>query len=473
VSYDAVVVGAGPNGLAAAVVVAQAGRSVLVVEAEDTIGGGARSAQLTLPGFVHDVCSAAHPFGISSPFFNSLPLERHGLRWLNPDLPLAHPLDGGRCAVLYRSAAETAAHLGPDGGAYRRWVGYLARHWKQLAPMVMAPLIGVPRHPLVMTRFGLPALTPAAAFGRRAFSTDEAQALFAGCAAHAFLPLNHLLTASFGFVLLAAGNAAGWPVAAGGSQAIADALAAHLRELGGEIRTGERVTALGQLPTSRAVLFDLSPGQVAAVAGDELPDAYRKKLLAYRRGPGAFKVDYALSGPVPWTHAAARRAGTVHVGGSAAEVALSEAETAAGRHAERPYVLVEQQSLVDSSRAPAGRHTLWTYCHVPNGSTFDMTARIEGQIERFAPGFRDLVLARHVAGPAWLEAHNANYLGGDIAGGSHGGLQLFFRPVVQARPYRTPNPRLFMCSASTPPGAGVHGMCGYHAAQSALRSVLA
>jgi phytoene dehydrogenase-like protein len=473
VSYDAVVVGAGPNGLAAAVALLQAGRSVLVVEAEATVGGGARSEELTLPGFVHDVCSAAHPFGITSPFLSSLPLERHGLKWLQPDLPLAHPLDGGRCAVLYRTAQETAARLGDDADAYARWVGYLARHWEELAPIITGPLVTVPRHPLLMTRFGLPALMPAATFGRRVFSTDEGQALFAGCAAHAFLPLDHALTTSFGFVLLAAGNAVGWPVAAGGSQSITDALAAHLTELGGAIRTGERVETLAQLPSSRAVLFDLTPRQMGSIAGDALPDRYRAKLAAYRHGPGAFKIDYALSGPVPWTHEAPRRAGTVHVGGSAAEVAASEAATHAGRHAERPYVLVEQQSLVDSSRAPAGHHTLWTYCHVPNGSAVDMTERMEAQIERFAPGFRDLVLARHVAGPAWLEAHNANYVGGDITGGSHGGLQLIFRPTLQLHPYRTPNPRLFLCSASTPPGAGVHGMCGYHAAQSALRSVLA
>ena len=472
VSYDAVVVGAGPNGLSAAITLAAAGRSVLVIEAADTVGGGTRSAELTRPGFIHDVCSAVHPLGIGSPFLSSLPLDRHGLRWLQPEVPLAHPLDGGRCGVLQRSVEDTAAGLGADGDAYRRWVGALADRWDELAPMLTGPLVRIPRHPFVLARFGLPALAPAATFAGRVFDTDEGRALFAGCAAHAFLPLDHLLTTSFGFVLLAAGNAVGWPVAAGGSQAIADALAAHLKELGGEIRTGETVTAVSQLPASRAVLFDLVPRLVASVAGDELPERFRSRLLEYRHGPGAFKVDYALSEPVPWTHEAARRAGTVHVGGSAEEVAASEASAAAGHAAERPYVLVAQQSLIDPSRAPAGQHTLWAYCHVPSGSTVDMTERLEAQIERFAPGFRDTVLARHVADPAWFEAHNPNFVGGDIAGGSHGGLQLVFRPTPQLHAYRTPNPRLFLCSASTPPGAGVHGMCGHHAARAALRGVL-
>jgi phytoene dehydrogenase-like protein len=325
----------------------------------------------------------------------------------------------------------------------------------------------------VLARFGLPALVPASRAIRTWFSTDEARALFAGCAAHAFLPLDHLLTTSFGLVLLAAGHAVGWPVAEGGSQAIADALAAHLAVLGGEIRTGELVTSLDQLPPSRAVLFDLAPRQVADLAGDRLPERYRNRLREFEVGPGAFKVDYALSGPVPWTNEACRRAGTVHVAGTAEEVAASEAASSGGRIAERPYVLVAQQSLVDPTRAPAGQHTLWTYCHVPNGSPVDMTDRMEAQIERFAPGFRDLVLARHVAGPEWFESYNPSYLGGDIAGGAHRGLQLVFRPTISVRPYVTPDPSLLLCSASTPPGAGVHGMCGHHAANAALSGVLA
>jgi phytoene dehydrogenase-like protein len=472
-SYDAVVVGAGPNGLSAAVTLAEAGRSVLVVEAADTIGGGTRSAELTLPGFVHDVCSAIHPLGAGSPYLSRLPLERHGLRWLQPELPLAHPLDGGRAAVLRRSVEETAAGLGDDAASYRRWIGGVAERWDELAPMVTGPLVRVPRHPLVLTRFGLPALAPASRAGRMWFDTDEGRALFAGCAAHAFLPLDHLLTSSFGLVLMAAAHAVGWPVAEGGSQCIATALAAHLTELGGEIRTGEIVRSMDQLPAARAVLFDLAPRQVAAIAGDRLPARFRDRLLDYKHGPAAFKVDYALSGPVPWTNEECLRAGTVHVGGTAEEIAASEADSANDRHPERPYMLVAQQSLLDPTRAPAGKHTLWTYCHVPNGSTVDMTERMEAQLERFAPGFKDLVLARHVAGPSWFESYNPAYVGGDIAGGSHGGLQLVLRQTFRLQAYRTPDPSIFLCSASTPPGAGVHGMCGHHAANAALRGVLA
>jgi phytoene dehydrogenase-like protein len=325
----------------------------------------------------------------------------------------------------------------------------------------------------VLTRFGLPALAPATRAGRLWFDTDGGRALFAGCAAHAFLPLDHLLTSSFALVLMAAAHAVGWPVAEGGSQCIATALAAHLAELGGEIRTGEMVTSMSQLPTARAVLFDLAPRQVAAIAGDRLPGKFRQRLVDYRHGPAAFKVDYALSGPVPWTNEDCRRAGTVHVGGTAEEIAASEADSANNRHPERPYMLVAQQSLVDPSRAPAGRHTLWTYCHVPNGSTVDMTERMEAQLERFAPGFKDLVLGRHVAGPSWFESYNPAYVGGDIAGGSHGGLQLVLRQTFRLQAYRTPDPAILLCSASTPPGAGVHGMCGHHAANAALRGVLA
>ncbi|HEY8092908.1 MAG TPA: NAD(P)/FAD-dependent oxidoreductase, partial [Acidimicrobiales bacterium] len=350
--HDAVVVGAGPNGLAAAITLAQAGRSVLVLEAADTAGGGTRSAELTLPGFVHDVCSAVHPLAVGSPFLSGLPLERHGLRWLQPEIPLAHPLDGGRAAVLHRSVDETAAGLGADDRAYRRWIGGVVARWDELAPMITGPLVQVPRHPLALLRFGLPALAPATLAGRLGFETPEARALFAGCAAHAFLPLHHALTTSFGLALMGSAHAVGWPVARGGSQAIADALVAHLRELGGEVRTNEPVQSLDQLPTSRAVLFDLAPRQVADIAGDRLPTRYRERLRRYRHGAGAFKVDYALAGPVPWTNEACRRAGTVHVGGSADEVAASEAAVARGRPAERPYMLVAQQSLVDPSRAP-------------------------------------------------------------------------------------------------------------------------
>jgi phytoene dehydrogenase-like protein len=468
---DALVVGAGPNGLAAAITLAQAGRSVRVVEAADAVGGGTRSAALTLPGFVHDVCSAIHPLAVGSPFFRSLPLDRHGLRWCYPEVDLAHPLDGGRAGVVQRDLDATAAGLGIDGDRWRRWIGTLVERWDDLAPMVLGPIVRPPRHPITLAHFGAPALLPANWLERLWFRTDEAQALFAGCAAHAFLPLGHPLTSSFGLLLLITAHAVGWPVAAGGSGAIADALAAQLRELGGEIEVGHRVRDLAELPPSRAVLFDTSPRDLVAIAGDRLPDRTRRRLLAFRHGPAAFKVDYALDGPVPWTHPDCRRAGTVHVIGTAAELARAEADVAAGRHPERPFVLVGQQSLADPSRAPAGRHTLWTYCHVPNGSTVDMTDALEAQIERFAPGFRDRVLARHVAGPAWFESYNPAYVGGDIAGGWHGGLQLVARPAI-GRPYRTPDPAVLLCSASTPPGGGVHGMCGYHAARTALRGVL-
>ncbi len=337
--------------------------------------------------------------------------------------------------------------------------------------MLMRPLVQVPRHPVTLARFGIPALAPAAALGAHWFRDEEARALFAGSAAHAFLPLSKPMTASFGLVLLAAAHAVGWPVAEGGSQAIADALVSLLQAHGGRVETGRRVTSYANIPSARVVLFDLSPRQVAGIVGDRLPDRYRKRLNAYRHGPGAFKIDYALAGPVPWLNAATRSAGTVHVCGTADDVALAEAEVAAGRHPARPFVLIAQQSVVDPSRAPSGKHTLWVYCHVPNGSTVDMTAAIEDQIERFAPGFRDLVLARHVADSAWFEAHDAAYIGGDIGGGANDGLQLLFRPLI-GRPYRTPDPTVLMCSASTPPGGGVHGMCGYNAANVALRGPL-
>ena len=470
--YDAVVVGSGPNGLAAALTLARAGRSVVVLEAASEIGGGTRSAELTLPGFVHDVCSAVHPLAAGSPFLSRIGLDDYGLEWLHPEIPLAHPLDGGRAGVVERDPRITASGLGVDERAWQRWITPLAERWDRLAPALLAPLTRPPRDPLVLARFGAPALVPARTFAGRAFRSDEARALFAGCAAHAFLPLEKMLTTSFGLVLLAAAHAVGWPVARGGSQSITDAMAAQLRELGGQIVTDRPVAALKDLPASRAVIFDLAPRQVSSIAGDALPSRYRRRLEAFRHGPAAFKVDYALDGPVPWTHPAVGRAGTVHLGGTVDEIAAAATEVARGRHSERPYVLVAQQSVVDPSRAPTGKHTLWAYCHVPNGSTVDMTGAIEQQVERFAPGFGDLILARHSAGPAWLEAHDAAFIGGDIAGGSHGGAQLVFRPLPALYPYRTPNPRLLLGSASTPPGAGVHGMCGFHAATAALRTVL-
>lgn len=471
VDLDAVVVGAGPNGLAAAVTLARAGRSVLVLEAADTPGGGARSAELTLPGYLHDVCSSVLPLAAASPFFASAGLSSHGLELLPFEVALAHPLDGGRAGAVLASVEATAAGLGPDGRAWHQLVGWVARRWDRLAPAVLGPMLRPPAHPLALAGFGLRAAPPATWLARR-FGGDEARALLAGCSAHSLLPLDRPATASFGVLLAALAHVANWPVARGGAEAVVRALVGRLGELGGEVRTATPVRSMADVPPSRAVLFDLTPRQVLAVAGDALPEAYRRRLARFRYGPAVFKLDYALAEPVPWAAEACRRAGTVHVGGTLAEVAASEAEVARGTHPERPFVIAAQATLADPGRAPAGRHTLWAYCHVPAGSTVDMTARVEAQIERFAPGFGDVVLARHAAGPAWYQDHNANNVGGDINGGSFAGLQLVFRPTA-GRPYRTPNPRLLLCSSSTPPGGGVHGMCGMHAAGAALAGVLA
>ncbi len=465
---DVVVVGAGPNGLAAALTCAEAGRSVLVLEAKDTVGGGCRSAELTLPGFSHDICSAIHPLAAASPFFVTAGLAEFGLELCHPEVALAHPLDGGRAGVLHRSIEETVAGLGEDGRTWDRHIGWAARHWDVLGPATMAPLLRVPRHPFTMAAFGLRGLPPATWTGK-AFRTDEARSLLAGASAHAFLPLNRPLTTAMGMMLLTMAHVAGWPVVKGGSQALADAMAKRLLSLGGEIETGREVRSLADVPSSTVVLFDVTPRQLLAICGDALPSGYRRRLGRFRYGPGVFKVDYALSEPVPWANADARRAGSLHLGGTLAEIAAAESDVAAGRHPDRPFVLVGQQSLADPTRAPEGQHTLWTYCHVPNGSDVDMTEVIDAQVERFAPGFRDVVLARHSAGNAWYEAHNPNLVGGDIAGGSHGGVQLLARPRLGLRPYRTANPRFYLCSASTPPGGGVHGMCGSNAAHVALQ----
>jgi len=470
-AVDAVVVGAGPNGLAAAITLARAGRSVTVLEAGPEPGGGLRSAELTLPGFVHDICSAIHPLGVGSPFFKSLGLERHGLRWIEPEIALAHPIDGGRAGALYRSLDETIAHMGADGKAFRRWIGTHTRAWDDLTPSLLGPMTRLPRHPFALGRFGIPSLAPATLFGTRVFDTDEVRGVFAGCAAHAFMPLSSPMTTSFGIMLAASAGAVGWPMVAGGSGRLADALVAELTAHGGTVECGHSVTSMDDLPPHRAALFDIAPRQVAAIAGDALGRRYRRRLERFRLGPAVFKVDHALSGPVPWEAAECRKAGTVHLGGTIDEIADSERAVAQGRVHDRPFMLVAQQSLADPSRAPAGQHTLWSYCHVPNGSTEDMTERIEAQIERFAPGFRDLILARHVAGPAWYERHNSAYIGGDITGGAYDGLQILFRPTI-GRAYRTSNPSLFLCGAATPPGGGVHGMCGHHAANVALETAL-
>jgi phytoene dehydrogenase-like protein len=469
---DAVVVGSGPNGLAAAIELARAGRSVLVCERSDHVGGGTGTAELTLPGYHHDVCSAIHPLAVGSPFLRSLPLAAHGLEMIEPEVQAAHPLDGGRAAVLHRSLEATAAGLGErDGDAYAALVGPFASRWEDLAEIVLA-VPRPPRHPLLAARFARSGMRGAAGLATASFQGEAARGLVAGMGAHSMRPLDRPPTAAFALVLLALGHAVGWPVARGGSHAITAAMAAHLRSLGGEIRTGHDVRSPADLPRSRAVLFDVTPRQLLAICGGQLPGRYRSALRRYRYGPGVFKVDYALSAPVPWQAEPCRRAGTVHVGGGLAEIVAGEAAVARGGHPQRPYVLIGQQSLVDPTRAPAGCHTLWAYCHVPNGSTVDMTAAIEDQIERFAPGFRNIVLARSARGPAALEAMNPNYVGGDINGGAADLRQLLARPVARLEPYATPNRRFFLCSSSTPPGGGVHGMCGYHAARAALRGVL-
>ena len=468
---DAVVVGAGPNGLAAAIQIARSRRSVTVYEGNDTIGGGARSAALTLPGFVHDVCSAFHPMAAASPFFLGAPLATHGLQLIQPPAPLAHPLDDGTAVMLERSVDDTARALGGDGPAYARLMTPLVTQWHSLMVETLGPVVHLPRHPLLLARFGLDAIRPASMLVSR-FRGERARAILGGIATHAFLPLEHYLSASAALLLGVAGHAVGWPVAKGGSQSIADALASYLRSLGGVVVTAHRVQDIADLPTARAYLFDTSPAALELIAGERLSSGYRRALRRYRRGPGVFKVDYALDGPIPWRAPECARAGTVHVGGTFDEIAASERAIARGAHPERPFVLVGQQSLFDDTRAPAGKHTVWAYCHVPNGSTMDMTARIEAQLERFAPGFRDRVLARHVTTPADLERANPNDLGGDISNGSHGGLQLLMRPRIALDPYATSARDIYLCSAATPPGGGVHGMSGFHAARSALARAL-
>ena len=468
---DAVVVGSGPNGLTAAVALARAGRSVLVLEAAETIGGGVRTQELTEPGYRHDVCSAAFPLALASPYLRTLGLERHGLRFVHPPAPLAHPLDDGTAAMLERSVAATAEGLGAAGAAYRRIVDPLVRAAEPLFAEILRPPLHLPRHPLVLGRMAAAGLVPATLLGRR-LPGDRAGGLVAGLAAHSMIELSRPPTGAVALMFATAGHAYGWPIVEGGAGRLAEALAGSLRAAGGEIETGRRIGRMADLPPARAILFDLSPPQVAAIAGDELPGWYRRLLRHHRRGPGVFKLDLALDGPLPWTAPECGRAATVHLGGTMAEVAAGEAAVRAGRHPARPFVLLAQPTLFDPSRAPAGKHVVWAYCHVPNGSTVDMTARIEAQIERFAPGAADLVRARAARAPADLEAANANYLGGDIGGGVADLAGMLARPLPGPDPYHTPNSRLYLCSASTPPGAGVHGMCGYHAARSALRRAL-
>jgi phytoene dehydrogenase-like protein len=431
------------------------------------VGGGTRSAELTLPGFVHDVCSAIHPLGVASPFLRSLPLEAHGLEWVEPPAALAHPFDDGTAVLLGRSPEAAVQSLGEDDARWRRLFAPLARDVDSLLDEALAPL-HVPAHPLTLARFGLRALLPAAMVARRSFRGAKARGLFAGLAAHSMLPLERPPSAAFGLMLGLLGHAVGWPFPRGGSQAIADSLASYLRSLGSEIETGRRVESLDELGKSRLVLLDLTPRGLLQLAGNRLPERYRRRLERYRYGPGVFKLDWALDGPIPWQTEECSRAATVHLGATLEEIAASEATPAEGRIADRPFVLLAQQSLFDPTRAPAGKHTAWGYCHVPNGSDVDMTERIENQIERFAPGFRERILSRSVLHPADLESYNANYVGGDINGGLADLRQLLTRPVARWSPYSTPLPGVFLCSASTPPGGGVHGMCGYYAARAAL-----
>jgi phytoene dehydrogenase-like protein len=466
---DAAIIGSGPNGLAAAVALAREGYAVTVFEGATEPGGGARTRELTLPGFHHDVCSAIHPMGLASPFLRGLDLGRHGLEWIHPEIPLAHPFDHGKAVAMHRSIEETASQFSPASArAYRRMFSPLLSSFDALLEDLLAPP-QLPRHPLAMMAFGLRILPATLAAARAWFDDEGARALFAGNAAHSVLPLDRpISTQAIGLMLMLAGHAKGWPIAKGGSQFIVTALLAELASFGGTLETGRWIRSLADLPKARVYLFDTSPSALAQIAGAALPGNYSKRLLRYRHAPGIFKIDYALAGPVPWSAEACRRAGTVHVGGCLDEVTRAEREVFQGIHPERPFVLTAQQSLFDPTRAPEGKHTFWAYCHVPVGSTFDMTHRIEAQIERFAPGFRDLVLARHAMNCADYERYNPNLIGGDIVGGMTDWTQLLTRPIVSPKPHTTPNPAIYLCSASTPPGGGVHGMCGYWAAREAL-----
>ncbi|RYU93532.1 phytoene desaturase family protein [Emticicia agri] len=467
--FDAIIVGSGPNGLSAAVALQKSGLSILLVEAKSTIGGGLRSAELTLSGYVHDICSAIHPLALASPFFRTLPLDKFGLEYIQPPVAAAHPFDDGTTALLTRSIEETASQFGKDKQTYLNLLGAITRQLPDLANDILAPL-RFPRHPLDYASFGLKALLPASFIAKR-FTTDAAKGLWGGMAAHSILPLSNFTTSAIGLVLMAAGHAFGWPIPKGGSQQIANALAAYFQSIGGKIETNFYVKSLEQLPSSKAILFDITPKQLLHIAGHTFSSVYKRQLEKYKYGMGVFKIDWALDAPVPFQAKQNLLAGTVHLGGTFEQIAIEEQKIWKGQHPEKPYVLLAQQSLFDSTRAPDGKHTLWGYCHVPAYSTKDMTSAIEQQIERFAPGFKDRILARHIMNTAQMEEHNPNYIGGDINGGAIDLTQLFTRPALRWSPYRTSTKGLYICSASTPPGGGVHGMGGYHAAQRVLKDL--
>jgi phytoene dehydrogenase-like protein len=470
-TYDAIVVGSGPNGLAAAITLQQAGVSVLLLEGKETIGGGLRTGEITLPGYLHDICSAIHPMAVASPFMSQLPLQEHGLEFIYPDVAAAHPFDDGTAAVLKSSIEETASLLGEDEAAYIKLIQPITKIWPSIASDILGPF-HFPKHPLSMAQFGLKGLTSASYLSRE-FHTAKAKGLWAGMAAHSIQPLTNAATSAIGLVLMAAGHLKGWPVPIGGSASIANALAAYFVSIGGKIETNSYVSSIDQLPAAKAVLFDVTPKQLLQIAGDRFSQTYTKQLQRYRYGMGVFKIDWALQGPIPFTAPECRQAGTVHLGNTIEEIVESERLSSAGIHAEKPFVLLAQPSVFDATRAPAGKHTAWAYCHVPNGSTIDMTTAIENQVERFAPGFKDLILARHSFNTQQMEAYNPNYIGGDINGGIIDLRQLYTRPAIRWSPYTTPAKGIYICSSSTPPGGGVHGMCGYHAARKALHDVFA
>ncbi|MBS1598088.1 MAG: NAD(P)/FAD-dependent oxidoreductase [Bacteroidetes bacterium] len=468
--YDVIVVGSGPNGLAAAIVLQQAGVSVLLIEGKETIGGGLRSTALTLPGYVHDVCSAIHPFAVCSPFFKSLPLEKHGLEYIFPKIAAAHPFDDGTAAALHHSIEETASSLGEDAGYYKELMTSLSNDWPKLLPFVMKPA-SFPSHPVALAKFGYYGITPVSHFVKKHFHNGHAQGLFAGMAAHGMQPLTNMATTAIALIFLLLGHTTGWPLPKGGSQQIANALSSYFLELGGKIETNFMVNSLEQLPSAHAVVFDLTPKQILTIAGEKFSSLYKWQMKRYRYGMGIFKIDWALDAPIPFTAPECRQAGTVHIGNTFDEVAASEQMNATGKISDKPFVLLTQSSLFDDTRAPSGKHTAWAYCHAPASSTHDMTDIIENQVERFAPGFKKLILARHSMNSAEMEAYNPNYIGGDIGGGIQDIGQLFTRPVLRFSPYKTSSKGIYICSSSTAPGGGVHGMCGYHAANKVLHDV--